>query len=125
MVGGFGAPPPLNIRTSGNSGVPGCARCAARYACQNTVPAPAHVTPCSARKGGVASGLKISTTSSSQPVSMALNIHTRPPTWVIGNTTATLSSAVTSIDHCMPRLAPAIVRSVWRAPFGSATVPEL
>ena len=52
-------------------------------------------------------------------------IWTIPPMWASGNTNAVRSVGCTSSASSMPTAAALTVWSVWRAPFGSAVVPEV
>ena len=104
---------------------PGVRRCAARYAEWKTVPAPASVTPSSARKSTVVTGSKDSTQMQRQPTISALKSKLEPPMWANGKTMAMRSSPL--MRRRSTRIAATVpsVPSLCSTPLGSEVLPDV
>ena len=59
------------------------------------------------------------------PVCSEENSQVIPPMWVNGKISAERSDPTRPRHWLMPRATAAIDASVWRAPFGSAVVPDV
>ena len=89
------------------------------------MPAPATVTEWRWSSGTDVAGTNASTITPRQPVSRPVYSQAIPPMWVNGKTSAVRSPASMASASSMPTADALTVWSVWRAPFGSAVVPEV
>ena len=71
-------------------------------------------------------GVHASMSTAAEPVSNGVKTPMMmPPTWVNGNATSAMSSSTTCVFFAYPIAPASTERSVWRAPFGSAVVPDV
>ena len=89
------------------------------------VPAPAIVTRSRSSTGIVLSGMNASTMMCGHPAMSPAKSQPIPPMCVNGKTSALRSSGASSNAAAIVYADAPTVLSVWRAPFGSAVVPDV